>query len=163
LTSGTVGMTRVARMLAPSLASLTLIAPRRAWGRGNTRFRGGLGCRRNGRLAGQDSLYARPEAAVRGRSRRGRRGRRGCSRQGRRGRGGREKRRDRRGFRWRLAVLRAGLHHLGRGRHEVGGLALLGKLQLIVAYALDRVFRGLDVLVRYDDELRLALVLERAE
>ena len=58
LASGTVGMTRVARMLAPSLAPLTLIAPCGARGRGDARFGRGLGRRRGGSFAGQESLDA---------------------------------------------------------------------------------------------------------
>ena len=58
LASGTVAMTRIARMLAPSLAPLTLIAPCGARGRGDARFGRGLGRRRGGSFAGQDSLDA---------------------------------------------------------------------------------------------------------
>src|SRR5579863_6840454 len=64
----------------------------------------------------------------------------------------------------RLAVLgRARLDDLRCARHEVSGLLVLRQLRLVVAHALDRVLGRLDVLVRDDDELGAALVLERAQ
>src|SRR5580704_8531420 len=161
ITPGAICETRTARRLAPALTLSTVTAVLGArWGCGRGRLRG-RGCRWC--LAGHEALEAAPEPArLRSRRRRGSNHRGGGA--GGRGRGRRQERRYGGGLHVRLLVLRrAGFDHLGRGRHEVGGLAVLGQIQLVIAHAFDRVLRRLHVLVRNDNELRLGLVLEGAQ
>ena len=64
----------------------------------------------------------------------------------------------------RLLVAAAGrIDDLGGRRHLVAGPLELRLLNLVVADASDRVLRGLDVAVRNDQQLDVALVLERAQ
>ena len=63
-----------------------------------------------------------------------------------------------------LLVAAAGrIDDLGGRRHLVAGPLELRLLDLVVADASDRVLRGLDVAVRYDQKFDVALVLERAQ
>ena len=62
-----------------------------------------------------------------------------------------------------LLARTGGVDHLGGGRHLVAGALELRLVDLVVADAADRVLRGLDVAVRHDQELDIALVLERAQ
>ena len=64
----------------------------------------------------------------------------------------------------RLLVAAAGrIDDLGGRRHLVAGPLEFRLLNLVVADASDRVLRGLDVAVRNDQQLDVALVLERAQ
>jgi|SRR6516164_8489813 hypothetical protein len=83
LASGTVGIARVARMFAPAFASLSLFSPCRPRRGGDAGFGRWHRIRGGGlRLARQDSLDARPEAALCGRGGRSRGGRSGRGRCG---------------------------------------------------------------------------------
>ena len=56
-----------------------------------------------------------------------------------------------------------GVWDLGRRRQLVAELFLLRQFSFIVAHAADGIFRRVDVEVRHDDQLDVALVLERAQ
>lgn len=62
-----------------------------------------------------------------------------------------------------LVARRPWFRDLRRSRHEIAELFILRQLRLVIAQSPDRVFRRLHVLVRNNDELRLALVFERAQ
>ncbi len=62
-----------------------------------------------------------------------------------------------------LVLRRARLRNHGCRRHEIAELLVLRQLRLVIPQPRDRVPRRLHVLVRNNDELRLALVLECAQ
>jgi len=62
-----------------------------------------------------------------------------------------------------LVTRRPRLRNHRRSRHEITELLVLRQFGLVIAQSRDRVFRRLHVLVRNKDELRLALILERAQ
>ena len=77
---------------------------------------------------------------------------------------GRQEGRNGGGLLGRFLLARPGrIGHLGRCRHLVADPAVLGLLDVLVAQATDRVLRGFDVEVRDDDEIDVALVLQRAQ
>ena len=152
---------------AAAVLALAILAARGTCRRNRRRLGSHCGRRRR-RLAGQQLLEPRPEAAAvcrrhglhsRGRGSGGRR-RRGRTHGGR---GRRQQRCHRRCLGHGLLILGTRLNHRWGDRHEVGGLFVLRQFHLIVTHASDRVLRGLDVLVRDDDELGSALILERAQ
>src|SRR6202023_995088 len=153
-----VGVAPLTRVVASPIAPRSVFAAGLTCRRRRRRVRRRLGCGRS-RLAGQKLAKARPETPMSGsRRRRGWR-RRGSGHHGRRG--GRQQRGPGRRLGGGLLVLcQSGLGDFRRGRHEIGRLAILRQLHLVIAHPTDRVLGSLDVLVRHNEELGLALVLE---
>ncbi len=55
------------------------------------------------------------------------------------------------------------VRHFGRSRHLIAQALDLGQISLVITDATDRIFRRVDIEVRHDDELDIALVFERAQ